>query len=231
MLQPCVALMLDPSGTLSHPQASAPVPSHSPDLAGPPVLPSHFLREAIAGFLERLRQHQAAVAELEAALVGSGAAGWAGLGWGRGRCWWPPTGMTAGRAEPGAAGACTSQQLCSRRPLSCMTQQALGKTRLGMQQRAYLHCVVSRLKRGRRTRTHALGRPTCPPPVPGPAGYGVRRGSQAVDGLQALQGALTNVHDFLIHTAARLQVRPPPGSAGRQGWPSSASPRPMHAAC
>ncbi|KAL4432787.1 hypothetical protein ABPG77_008113 [Micractinium sp. CCAP 211/92] len=104
-------------------KASAPAPSHTPDLAGPPVLPSHFLREAIAGFLERLRQHRAAVAELEAALVGSGA-----------------------------------------------------------------------------------------------AGYAPRRGSQAVDGLQALQGALTNVHDCLIHTAARLQALDDRVSAAREAY-------------
>ena len=40
------------------------------------------------------------------------------------------------------------------------------------------------------------------------AGYPGRRGGggHTADGLQALQGALTNVHDFLIHTAARMQV-------------------------
>lgn len=80
-------------------------------MAGPPVLPSTFLREAIGGFLDRLRQHQAAVTELEAVLLG-----------------------------------------------------------------------------------------------PGGAGHALRRGGHASDGLQALQGALTNVHDFLIHTAARLQA-------------------------
>lgn len=37
-------------------QASAPLASQ--DVAGPPVLPSTFLREAVAGFLERLRAHQ-----------------------------------------------------------------------------------------------------------------------------------------------------------------------------
>ena len=51
-------------------QASAPLASQ--DIAGPPVLPSTFLREAVAGFLDRLRQHQAAVAELEAVLVAGG---------------------------------------------------------------------------------------------------------------------------------------------------------------
>ncbi len=38
------------------PQASAPLASQ--DLAGPPVLPATFLREAVAGFLDRLRAHQ-----------------------------------------------------------------------------------------------------------------------------------------------------------------------------
>lgn len=38
------------------PQASAPLASQ--DVAGPPVLPSTFLREAVAGFLDRLRAHQ-----------------------------------------------------------------------------------------------------------------------------------------------------------------------------
>lgn len=43
-------------------------------------------------------------------------------------------------------------------------------------------------------------------------------GSHPADGLAALQAALTNVHDFLIHTAARLQV----GGAKRVGhWESS----------
>lgn len=88
-------------------QASAPLASQ--DIAGPPVLPSTFLREAVAGFLGRLRQHQAAVAELEAVLLAGG-----------------------------------------------------GHT---------------------------------------------RRGAGAPDGLQALQGALANAHDVLIHTAAKLQVR------------------------
>jgi hypothetical protein len=43
------------------------------------VLPSAFLREAISGFLDRLRQHQAVVAELEAVLLGGGA----GAPWGQ----------------------------------------------------------------------------------------------------------------------------------------------------
>ncbi|PRW18350.1 nuclear pore complex NUP58 [Chlorella sorokiniana] len=89
--------------------AKASAPLASQDVAGPPVLPSTFLREAVAGFLDRLRAHQAAVAELEAVLVASGAA--------------------------------------------------------GAQRRGGGH-----------------------------------------DGLQALQTALTNVHDLLIHTAAKLQV-------------------------
>lgn len=55
-------------------QASAPLASQDL-IAGPPVLPSSFLREAVTGFLDRLRQHQAAVAELEAVLVASGGAG------------------------------------------------------------------------------------------------------------------------------------------------------------
>eukprot|EP00887_Chlorella_sp_A99_P001526 scaffold8.g1526.t1 len=38
-------------------------------LAGPVVLPSQFLRDAIAGFGEKLRQHRAVVAELEAVLA------------------------------------------------------------------------------------------------------------------------------------------------------------------
>ena len=40
-------------------QASAPLASQ--DVAGPPVLPSTFLREAVAGFLDRLRAHQVGV--------------------------------------------------------------------------------------------------------------------------------------------------------------------------
>lgn len=88
-------------------------PVASQDLAGPPVLPSMFLREAISGFQDRLRQHQAAVAELEQVLLASGAG-----------------------------------------PML----------------------------------RHGGG------------------GSQPADGLQALQGALTNLHDYLIHTAARLQA-------------------------
>ncbi|PSC72685.1 Hydroxyproline-rich glyco family [Micractinium conductrix] len=100
--------------------AKASTPLAQADIAGPPVLPSSFLREAIAGFLDRLRQHQAAVAELEAVLVGG-------------------------------------------------------------------------------------------------AGQHLRRaaGSQPADGLQALQGALTNVHDLLIHTAARLQALDDRVSAAR----------------
>jgi hypothetical protein len=45
------------------------------DLTGLPVLPSHFLQEAVAGFLSRLRQHQAAVAELEQVLLASSGSG------------------------------------------------------------------------------------------------------------------------------------------------------------
>lgn len=56
------------------PVAQASTPLAQADIAGPPVLPSSFLREAIAGFLDRLRQHQAAVAELEAVLVGGAGA-------------------------------------------------------------------------------------------------------------------------------------------------------------
>ena len=39
------------------------------------MLPSHFLQEAVAGFLSRLRQHQAAVAELEQVLLASSSSG------------------------------------------------------------------------------------------------------------------------------------------------------------
>lgn len=78
-------------------------------MAVPVVLPSQFLRDAIAGFLEKLRQHKASAAELEAVLGRPDGGG----------------GMTA--ADPGAS-------------------------------------------------------------------------------LQALQGALHNVHDALIHAAAKLQA-------------------------
>lgn len=54
-------------------QAATPVASQ--DLAGPPVLPSHFLRESIASFLDLLKQHQVAVTELEQVLLASGGAG------------------------------------------------------------------------------------------------------------------------------------------------------------
>lgn len=182
-------------------QASAPAPSHTPDLAGPPVLPSHFLREAIAGFLERLRQHRAAVAELEAALVGSGAAGGPSLRatGGSGSCGLSTT-RAAGPASLGSnavnGGARAQRELAIK---SCFEgvqyQPAVGR--------------IWAYRAGHAIHNRQVG------PLPGcprlaPAGYAPRRGSQAVDGLQALQGALTNVHDCLIHTAARLQVRGAP---------------------
>jgi hypothetical protein len=58
---------------IRHPQANTPLPAQ--DFAGPPVLPSQFLREALACFLDRLRQHQAAVAELEQVLAPAATSG------------------------------------------------------------------------------------------------------------------------------------------------------------
>ncbi|EFN58397.1 hypothetical protein CHLNCDRAFT_56832 [Chlorella variabilis] len=107
-------------------KASAPLASQ--DIAGPPVLPAQFLREAVAMFLDRLKQHQAAVAELEQVLLASGA-----------------TGQMLRRASGG-------------------------------------------------------------------------NGSHPADGLAALQAALTNVHDFLIHTAARLQALDDRVAAAREAF-------------
>ena len=58
-------------------QTSTALPAAPDGQQGPPELPSQFLREAIAGFLDRLRLHQATVAELEQVLLlanGSGGA-------------------------------------------------------------------------------------------------------------------------------------------------------------
>ncbi|KAL4853430.1 ABC transporter G family member 7 [Chlorella vulgaris] len=107
--------------------SKAATPVASQDLAGPPVLPSHFLRESIASFLDRLKQHQVAVTELEQVLLASGGAG-------------------------------------------------------------------SLVRHGNGDGRH-----------PG-------------DGLAALHAALTNVHDFLIHTAARLQLLDDRVSAARDAY-------------
>ncbi len=46
------------------------LPSHVMEqLAGPVVLPSHYLREAVAGFAENLAQYKACCAELEQVLL------------------------------------------------------------------------------------------------------------------------------------------------------------------
>ena len=84
-------------------QASAPLASQ--DIAGPPVLPAQFLREAVATFLDRLKQHQAAVAELEQVLLASGATG----GLGGLECRVPPRRSPECRQGRGAASAARMQ--------------------------------------------------------------------------------------------------------------------------
>lgn len=64
-------------------------------LAGPVVLPSHYLREAVAGFQESLQQYRACAAELEQVLgqqqqlleAGATTLGWRAGGEGQ-RVWW-----------------------------------------------------------------------------------------------------------------------------------------------
>ena len=167
------------------------LPSHVMEqLAGPVVLPSRYLHDAVAGFQENLAQYRAACAELEqvlgaahdagelGALGGSNTRGALGL-FGARRCLWGHNWQCccaygAEKLQEPPPRACSRQGI---RPALCPAPGPAGA------HAPFLACLP-RL----------------------PAGRLLGSGSPA-DMLQSLQTALANVHGLLIHAAARLQVR------------------------